>query len=522
MLVESLGFPGFPHYSFKYSILELDTAIKPWFLLHLRRTYGLDRICYFDPDILVTGDLTEIYQRLGADDVLLTPHITAPVEDSRIPSSVTSCSPGSTTWASSASRSMSGRCSSSTGGTGGWPRSACTRSSAACSWISAGWTSRRLLAGPRCCRDAGCNVAYWNLMHRTLIRRDGGWWVDATAGGIAGEPVPLRFFHFSGFSLDRPEQISKYQNRFVLDDRPDLQPLFRDYCERLIAAGHRELSRLPYRFGVFDNGTPVPPLARVALRAADPEGRRWPDPFATTGADPFLDWLRAPRPPQALHRPAAPRPASLGRPAGLAAGLSAARQRRPRALRRVVRLRRRDPGVWRRLPPAGGRIAAPGAPPLAGARAGAAPQALLGAERRRRARQRIARRGDLLADADAGHEPARKPRVPRLALMLYQRRSDLRTSFPDPLGEDRADFALWFATHGRLEYRFPYRVVFPVLRTLPLRKAVLGPSLVAAPADAPRGGGFALLPSASWRGFPARPALRCGGSVPREAASRRR
>src|SRR5262249_54904381 len=59
ILVESLGIPSFSNYSFRYSILELDTAVKPWFLLHLHRTGGHDRLCYFDPDILVTGDLTE-------------------------------------------------------------------------------------------------------------------------------------------------------------------------------------------------------------------------------------------------------------------------------------------------------------------------------------------------------------------------------------------------------------------------------------------------------------------------------
>jgi glycosyltransferase involved in cell wall biosynthesis len=56
--------------------------------------------------------------------------------------------------------------------------------------------------------------------------------------------------------------------------------------------------------------------------------------------------------------------------------------------------------------------------------------------------------------------------------MLHQRRPDLRGSYPDPLGADRESFALWFSTYGRREYQLPGRVIFPVLRSLPWRKAL--------------------------------------------------
>ena len=47
---DQLGIPGFPHFAFRYSLLELNTAVKPYFLLHLHRTLGVDRVCYFDPE----------------------------------------------------------------------------------------------------------------------------------------------------------------------------------------------------------------------------------------------------------------------------------------------------------------------------------------------------------------------------------------------------------------------------------------------------------------------------------------
>ncbi len=313
-------------------------------------------------------------------------------------------------------------------------------------------------------RDPGCNVAYWNLMHRSLSRRDGAWWVNGS---------PMRFFHFSGYCLDQPEIISKYQNRFRLSERPDLQALFHEYGERVTSEGHSELSRLPYHFGFFDDGTPVPHLARVALRRVDPDGKRWPDPFSTSGPDTFLSWLSAPDQARAEvflprfslllwdHRPdlqeAFPHPEGQDRVRfahWFANGLESpsygeiftrpVAESLPRA-------------AQSRLPEPVQAVAHKLASVVFGDSASA---------------------DDLPAEeiswltADAGHEPERRPRVSRLALMLHQRRADLRASYPDPLGADREAFALWFATYGRREYHLPGRVVLPVLRSLPWRQAV--------------------------------------------------
>src|SRR3569832_2514058 len=79
------GIPAFRHVAFRYSIVELNTAVKPYFLLHLHRTLGCDRICYFDPDILVLDDLTELYARLGTSNAVRTPHQTAPIEVRAVP-----------------------------------------------------------------------------------------------------------------------------------------------------------------------------------------------------------------------------------------------------------------------------------------------------------------------------------------------------------------------------------------------------------------------------------------------------
>jgi len=80
--------PEFDKFCFQYSILELNTAIKPYLLEYLFKTYGLKKLIYFDPDILITNSLDELSKLLDKNEVVLTPHLTAPVEDNFFPGEV--------------------------------------------------------------------------------------------------------------------------------------------------------------------------------------------------------------------------------------------------------------------------------------------------------------------------------------------------------------------------------------------------------------------------------------------------
>jgi glycosyltransferase involved in cell wall biosynthesis len=468
---DQLGIPGFPHFAFRYSLLELNTAVKPYFLLHLHRTLGCDRICYFDPDILVLGDLSELYARLGEADAVLTPHLTAPLEDAAVPSEREIL--------------LSGVYNLGFLGIAFNPRT----------FPFLDWWSRRLyreclheierglfvdqrwmdlapafLERAEILRDPGYNAAYWNLAHRRIEP------IESAAGGggwLAGG-APLRFFHFSGFDFARPEMISKFQNRFTFAERPDVLPLFELYAARVRAEGQEVVRGYPYGYGRFDNGAAVPEIARQILRQVDPEGRRWPDPFATAGGDTFFDWLAQPADgsPAALpiprlalalwdHRPDLksffPHPwgvdavrfahwfaDSTGAPERIdpafTAGLAAPLRRAGEVAREdVVRAEQAQADLTSLLERPAGR------PPLSAAEIS-------------------------WLTADAGYEPGRRPRVPRLALEMHRRRPDLLRAHPDPLGADRLGIALWYVTYGRKEYLLPPEVVLPVARTLPWRQ----------------------------------------------------
>ena len=87
-LFEAEDIPNIPRrdaFLFKYTLLECNTAIKPFFLEHLIQGYDLPNLVYFDPDILITGSLDRLAGLVEQYSVVLTPHLTDPIEDEAYP-----------------------------------------------------------------------------------------------------------------------------------------------------------------------------------------------------------------------------------------------------------------------------------------------------------------------------------------------------------------------------------------------------------------------------------------------------
>ena len=77
--VDDLRIPDFDHLAFRYNILELNTAVKPFMFRHLRDKIGLDTAFYFDPDILITDRLVALEASLAGHQAVMTPHLTQPL-----------------------------------------------------------------------------------------------------------------------------------------------------------------------------------------------------------------------------------------------------------------------------------------------------------------------------------------------------------------------------------------------------------------------------------------------------------
>jgi glycosyltransferase involved in cell wall biosynthesis len=450
VFARDLDIPGFRSLAFRYGVLELNTAVKPFLLRHLRDRRGVDRCFYFDPDIRVLSPLDELARLLDHHPLLLTPHRLTPADDADLVQERMLLLSGAYNLGF-----LGLRLDATTAPFLDWwaerLRRFCRHDVSQGLFVDQRWMdlAPSLVADAGIVRDPIYNVAYWNLVERRPMPMGGELQLDGRA---------LGFFHFSGVDLDDLERVSRYQDRLTLADRPELRPLFVDYRDRLLAAGHRELSPLPYSYGRFDNGVPLAPWVRRLLDTTDPAARRWPDPFCVAAEDSFYAWLTTPvwvdgRPlsraavavwssseslRQAIPLLAGGGAGELGR---RLAGEGARWQLDPRLLGQPP-----EPAA---TPPSPGDFGEqiPGA-----AVDPASPEPLL----------------DWLNDPIPG-TAARQPVITRFALMLHGRRPDLATAYPDPLGRDQLRYAYWFCRWGAAEVAADRRLVVPIERTLPLR-----------------------------------------------------
>ena len=254
--VQELGIERFDSISFKYSILELNTNVKPSFLRYLINTKGAKKVIYFDPDIYVYGNTSWIYDLLDDHSFALTPHILLPIKDSRRPSeqdhlrtgvfNLGFIAVGSDDQSMEMLEWWSDRC-----------LNLAYNDNRDGIFVDQKWLDLAPGLFSRCkiIRDVGCNVAYWNLQERVL-----GFNMEGVL--LVNGDTKLTFFHFSGLVASNLNAISKHQDRFTLECRPDLVKIFSSYWADLCKNGYERHIKIKYTFGTFSNGKGISDLAR--------------------------------------------------------------------------------------------------------------------------------------------------------------------------------------------------------------------------------------------------------------------
>jgi len=290
IMLHQIGLPDLRSAAMKFDLLELNTCVKPTLMKYLLDRYALETLIYLDPDIYCYAPFLPVFEELdnGATAVL-TPHITSPVFE-----------PRATQPSKEQDLLVNG-----TFNLGFLAVRHCDETQKLLTW----WESRCLEDGFNegrtglfldqkwmnltpglfdriaATRDAGCNMAYWNLHERTLLQVQDNFLVTSPVSGR----VPLRFFHFSGIVVDDPAMLSLSTGRFTLANRPDLHHLFADYKAAVIANRNPAVEALPYGFDAFSDGTIVTRLAR-RLYAKHQSHFAGHDPFHADG--PFAKFAK--------------------------------------------------------------------------------------------------------------------------------------------------------------------------------------------------------------------------------------
>jgi hypothetical protein len=273
VFLEDIGLPDLSTLAMKYGILELNTNVKPRFMLYLLEQMNLGQLLYLDPDIFVYSRLDPVFELLSGHDMVLTPHLTVPsinriagFEQDVLFNGTYNLGFLGVRKADESIRMLrwwDKRCRDlgfSEGRTG--------------LFVDQKWINLvpGLFDSVALCKHPGCNMASWNLEERTLTGDGERYRVNGT--------LPLYFFHFSGIALDSEDVFFRNTKVYTPATNPELIDLFRTYRTTVRENRFAELDSIPYGFDEFDNGVGVTLLAR-RIFAANESVFAGEDPFGS-------------------------------------------------------------------------------------------------------------------------------------------------------------------------------------------------------------------------------------------------
>jgi glycosyltransferase involved in cell wall biosynthesis len=270
----------------RYDVTELSTALKPFFLKALCAR-GYEQVFYFDPDIRVTGGLEALVAELDAANVVLTPHLLAPIGfDGRQPDEIAILQAGAYNlgFIGVANRPA-------THAFLDWWQARlethCLNAVASGLFVDQKWVDLvpGLFEGVRILRDPAYNVAYWNLHERHLAEANDRLEVNGR---------PLAFFHFSGFDPRDPQQLSQHQTRHQVAEGSVLARVLADYAAALARNDHARFAARPYGHGQFSNGAPFDAVCRAILMRSPRLLTTFTRPLDVEAEPSFFRWLNEP------------------------------------------------------------------------------------------------------------------------------------------------------------------------------------------------------------------------------------
>lgn len=284
--LEDLPIPNLTRFRFQHPQQPLSYASTPFFLHHLL-DLGFSSVLFYKQEGLVTGDQTPVYERLNEHSIVLTPHLLAPLDGADgvtrelniLQSGVFNIGMLGVSESSEARRFLE------------WwedrTYTHCRLDVAAGLHYEQRWVDLvpAYFENVHILRDPGANVGHWNLPERE---------VQAVADGFAVDGGPGRLFRFSGFEPERPDAVTKHSRRLNLENVGPAAAVFRRYLSLLESAGYAEAREWPYAYGFFDDGSPIPDIARHIFLELGENAERFANPFATEGTDSFFRWLSRP------------------------------------------------------------------------------------------------------------------------------------------------------------------------------------------------------------------------------------
>lgn len=275
--VERLELAAFDDMAARYNVIELNTAVKPFFMEYLYEHFDItDSVIYIDPDIMLTARMDTVLDRLMSHHIILTPHSSTPDNS---PSTIDFEQGMLTTGIYNLGFVATSRSEETLQFLRWWQRrlsTHCYFRPGAGLFVDQLWAilAPVYFTSTFVERDVGYNMAYWNLFERKLSPSDTGY--------VVNETTPLVFFHFSSFNPDRPDKLTTRQWPAAIPtfaDRPDLIPLFHEYRAAVLRNGYRNVQTLRCQLDITSRPSThlttswTHQFAAKALQSFPPEAR---------------------------------------------------------------------------------------------------------------------------------------------------------------------------------------------------------------------------------------------------------
>ncbi len=245
-----LGIEGFAGWLFKHDVVEACTAVKATMLRHLLGL-GAEKVIYLDPDIAVFAPPDLVVERLEGASIVLTPHQVAPDTTAE---GVRDNEGGSMRFGVFNLGFLGVRNDRTGRDFAAWweerllaacydaPEAGIFTDQKYCDLVPA------LFAEVHVERDAGCNVASWNIARRPVrVMRAG----DVMTARCAGENFEVH------------ELVAWYKRALA----------------SMVVAGGAGMEGHPWHYGKFGDGSAIPRAARLLWRERGDLRRAFADPF---------------------------------------------------------------------------------------------------------------------------------------------------------------------------------------------------------------------------------------------------
>lgn len=247
--VEDIEVPNFSRMVSAYNLVELNTAVKPYFFSHLFETYPDDiQILYFDPDIQVFSELEELAEEFEKKSILLVPHFsTAHTGQSGIITperrilqrGLYNLGFLGLKWSQETSFLLEW-----------WQdklQCECLNLPEKGLFVDQKWMDLApvYFENVKILKDQGYDVAYWNLYERSLHRRGDGI--------FAGESL-LRFYHFSAYDKSSSTYVGNLAERFESETAQVIRDIYPEYHRLLKQNGLDEFKSVECAYRPKEGG----------------------------------------------------------------------------------------------------------------------------------------------------------------------------------------------------------------------------------------------------------------------------